>query len=63
MNENLWTHVGIAGSILIPILLAWLDLRRTNHRNHVDNQVRLGKIETMLEPLWDWWNIRKKDQN
>ena len=52
MGETAWTHLGIVATVLVPIFMVWLDLRANNRKN----SERLTRIETMLEPLWKWWN-------
>lgn len=47
MHETLLDHIALAGGILVPILLAWIDLR-----------VSVSRIETKIDPLWIWWNRR-----
>ena len=59
-SHEFWAHLEITGTVLIPLILFWLDTRRSTHRNHTENQVRLGVIETKLEPLVRWWNSRKE---
>ena len=55
MNESAWTHLEIIGVVLVPILMIWLDLRAQSRKNGE----RMVRIETMLGPLWDWWNSTK----
>lgn len=61
MNSETWAHLEIVGVVLVPITLYWLDTRHRAHAMHVENQTRLTKIETMLAPIWDWWNRRRGD--
>lgn len=50
----------LAATVLVPTTLYWLDNRRQTHRNHTENQVRLARIETKLDPIWRWWNQGEK---
>lgn len=61
MTAESWVHLEIVGVVLVPIFLFWIDTRRTSHKNHTENQVRLGILETQLKPLVDWWNRRKEE--
>lgn len=56
MSDEAWTHVLMMAGAIIPVLLMWWDTRRTRDKQHMENQIRLGQIETMLEPIWNWWN-------
>lgn len=58
-----WLHIGIGivdafiGSGVIVYI--WSNKRQAkeeNERRHLENVTRLTKIETMLDPIWKWWN-------
>ena len=51
-----WTHIEIVGTVLVPMLLVWWDTRRRSREQHTENSYRLERIETKIEPIWDWWN-------
>jgi len=55
VNET-WVHIGILATVLVPIIMIWLDLRKQSRKNGD----RLVSIETKLEPIWDWWKGRVK---
>lgn len=56
MSETTWSHLGILGIIIVPLFLAWLDLRNRQGNMHKENIERLARMETKIEPLWNWWN-------
>ena len=56
MNETYWTHLGILAAVITPVLAMWWDTRKHSAKMHMENQLKLTKIETKLEPLWRWWN-------
>lgn len=55
MNESAWTHIGIIAVIVIPLIVIWLDLRNRQGTMHKDNIERLTRVETKVQPIWDWW--------
>lgn len=56
MNESVWTHLGIIAVVVIPLIVIWLDLRNRQGAMHRDNIERLTRVETKIEPVWQWWN-------
>ena len=56
MGESTWTHLGILAAVLTPVVAMWWDTRKHSSRMHSENQLRLTRIETKIEPLWKWWN-------
>ena len=56
MTESGWTHLGIIATGVIPLIAIWLDLRHRSNQQHTETRERLTRIETMMEPLWNWWN-------
>lgn len=49
----------IIGAVLLPtvvVLGMWIDSRRRSDANHTENRERLVRIETKLEPMWEWWS-------
>lgn len=61
MSSEQWAHLEIVGVVLVPITLYWLDTRHRAHAMHIENQTRLTKLETMIRPLWSWWNKERED--
>lgn len=60
------SHFYMVLTIIAPFLLFWWDTRRQTRRMHEEtqkqnldmhreNQDRLLKIETQLEPVYRWW--------
>lgn len=54
--SEFWTHLELVGSLFVPILIFWLDTRKQNRTNHLENVIRLTSIETKVTPLSDHWN-------
>lgn len=61
LNAEQWAHLEIVGTVLVPILLFWWDTRRRSREQHAENSHRLTRIETKIDPLWDWWNDRRNN--
>jgi hypothetical protein len=59
VTETEWTHAGIVAAAIIPVALFWIDTRRQSAKMHAENSNRLTRIETILEPIWKWWNNGK----
>lgn len=55
MPESSWTHIGILAAVCIPLFGMWRDLRHRQESQHSENKERLVRIETKVEPIWDWW--------
>lgn len=62
MSSEQWAHLEIVGVVLVPITLYWLDTRHRAHAMHIENQTRLTRLETMIRPLWRWWNAKKGEE-
>lgn len=43
-------------SILVPLFIVWLNIRSERNKQHQENLQRFTKLETMMAPLWEWWN-------
>jgi hypothetical protein len=54
-----WT---LLATILVPIVVFWLDTRRHLLKIERENAERLTKVETRLEPIWNWWTGIKEKQ-
>ena len=72
MTETAWTHLEIVAAIVIPFLLFWLKSEKDRKKNwdefnevqqarHIENRERLRTIETMLQPIWEWWVELKRN--
>jgi hypothetical protein len=53
MNDPAWIQLGI---LIVAIAAIWLDLRSRQGVMHKENIERLTRVETKIEPMWDWWN-------
>lgn len=42
-------------AIFVSIVLFWLDTRRHLIKIERENAERLTRVETRLEPIWQWW--------
>lgn len=73
MGESFWstTHLemffGVSGIVVSSLTVIWIDLRNQSRKNReavMQNQVqtekRFTKLETMIEPLWDWFTNGRK---
>lgn len=56
MSETPWTHLAMFGTMLVPLIVIWIDLRHRGNQQHTENRDRLVRIETKVEPIWTWWN-------
>lgn len=68
-------HVEMIGTILVPLALFYFDQRNQAKKHHAEwmeqqasqhkeNTIRLTKLETVLEPIADWWNeARSRERN
>ena len=55
MNESIWTHLGIVGAVLIPIILSWYDAHRQRAKLREDFFQQFGEFQTKIDAMWQWW--------
>jgi hypothetical protein len=56
--DSFWNHLEIAGALLIPLTLYWLDLRRSSKRNADDIKTDVKILDTKVTPIANHWNKR-----
>jgi len=59
MSGELWAAVAVPALMLLGF---WLDYRHRTSVQHRENSDRLTRIEVKLDPIWDWWNERRKEK-
>lgn len=54
--------------VVVPLIMIWLDLRKQHREDRKlitdqaeENGKKFSRIETMLEPIWKWWNKSNND--
>jgi hypothetical protein len=51
-----WTHLIGSAAVILTVYGMLAGERRRRELQHVENQRKLTAIETMLHPIWAWWN-------